>query len=111
MDELIQFFMDQHFPAPVSRALRRHGVDVLTAQEADRCGASDEDQLTFATEQDRVLVSFDTDFLELNHAGIEHSGIAWSPQEKYSFGELTQALLLVHGVLDRESMRNRVEYL
>ncbi len=50
--------MDQHFPGPVSRALARRGVDVLTAQEADRCGLPDTDQLTFATANGRVLVTF-----------------------------------------------------
>lgn len=36
MSEPLRFYMDQHFPGPVSQALTRRGVDVLTAQEADR---------------------------------------------------------------------------
>jgi predicted nuclease of predicted toxin-antitoxin system len=61
--KLLRFYMDQHFPVPVSRALVRHGVEVLTAQEADRCGLPDLEQLAFATTEDRVMVTFDTDFL------------------------------------------------
>jgi hypothetical protein len=103
--------MDQHFPAPASRGLRRHGVDVLTAQEAGRCGLPDSDQLAFATAEERVLVTFDTDYLALHQSGVQHAGIAWCQEQKYSIGQLIQALLLVHGVLDRDAMRNHVEYL
>jgi hypothetical protein len=109
--EPIRFYMDQHFPGPASQGLRRHGVDVLTAQEAARCGLPDADQLAFATAEARVMVTFDTDFLALHQAGIQHAGIAWCPEQKHGIGELIKALLLVHGVLDRDSMRNHIEYL
>ncbi len=41
MADEIRFYMDQHIPAPVSQGLRHRGVDVLTSQEAQNCGASD----------------------------------------------------------------------
>jgi hypothetical protein len=73
---------------------------------------SDTDQLAFATAAERVLVSFDPDFLVLHQSGLAHAGIAWCPEQKHSIGQLIQALLLLHGVLDRDSMRNHhVEYL
>jgi hypothetical protein len=103
--------MDQHFPGPASQGLRRHGVDLVTTQEASRCGHSDVDQLGFATANERVMVTFDPDFLALHQSGTDHTGIAWCPEPKYSVGQLIQALLLVHGVLDRDAMRNHVEYL
>jgi hypothetical protein len=107
----LQFFMDQHFPGPASRGLRRHGVDVLTAQEASRCGFPDKEQLAFATRLDRVLLSFDIDFLALHQSGVSHADIAWCPESKYSIGGLIQALLLLHGVLDQAAMRNHLEFL
>jgi hypothetical protein len=57
--------------------------------------------LAFATVEERVMVTFDTDFLALHQTGIEHAGIAWCQEQKYTIGKLIQALLLVHGVLDR----------
>lgn len=111
MAETIRFFADQHFPGPASAALGRHGIDILTAQEAGRCGVSDVDQLAFAAAEQRVIVTFDSDYLALHQAGVKHAGIAWCPEQKYAIGQLIQALLLLHGVLDRESMRNHVEYL
>jgi hypothetical protein len=83
----------------------------LTAQEAGRCGLSDTDQLTFAKTEGRVMVTFDTDYLALHQAGLQHAGIAWCQAQKYNIGQLIQALLLLHGVLDRDAMQNHVEYL
>jgi len=71
----------------------------------------DPDQLAFAAAEERVVVTFDADYVALHNAGEQHAGIAWCPQEKYRVGDLLQALLLVHGVLDRDEMRNQIEYL
>ena len=111
MAEPIRFYFDQHMWASVALGLRGNGIDVLTAQDAARWGLSDPDQLAFATAEERVMVTFDTDYLALHQSGVPHAGIAWCPQQKHGVGELIQALLLVHGVLDRDSMRNHVEYL
>lgn len=111
MAEPIRFYADQHYPIAVIRGLHRHRIDVLTAQEAGKCGYTDEQQLNFATSQGRVLLTFDSDFLALHQSGISHAGIAWCPQLKYEIGQLIQALLLLHGVVDAGSMRNHVEYL
>jgi hypothetical protein len=57
------------------------------------------------------MVTFDSDYLALHRSGIPHAGVAWCPQEKYGIGMLVQLLELLHAVADRESMRNRAEYL
>jgi len=95
----------------VVQGLRQHGVDVLTAHEAGRCGLPDTDQLAFATAQERVMVTFDTDYLVLHNSGTPHAGIAWCPATKDRIGPLIQMLMLLHGVSDRDAMKNRVEYL
>jgi predicted nuclease of predicted toxin-antitoxin system len=109
--EPLRFYADQHFPGPVVRGLRRRGLDIVTAQEAGRCGLPDAEQLALATVEERVVVTFDTDFLALHNAGTQHAGIAWCPATKYSIGQLIQMLVLLHGVSDRDDMRNRLEYL
>jgi len=109
--EVIRFYFDQHYPKPVARALGQRGIDALTAQEAGRCGLPDPNQLQFATSQDRVMVTFDPDYLALQSSGVQHAGIAWSPMLKYSIGQLIFMLVLLHAVLDRDTMKNHVEYL
>ena len=111
MAEVVRYYADQHVPRPVIEGLRRRGIDVLTAQEAGRCALPDPDQLAFAASENRVLVTFDSDFLALHQAGTAHAGIAWCPATKYSIGELIQMLVLLHGVLSADDMRNHVEHL
>jgi hypothetical protein len=109
--EPIRYYFDQHLWASVAQGLRGKGIDVLTTQDAGRCGLSDPDQLSLATAEERVVATFDTDYLALHQSGVHHAGVVWCPAQKYGIGGLIQALLLVHAVLDRESMRDHVEYL
>lgn len=111
MARSVTFFFDQHVPVAIARGLRRRGVDVLTAQEAECCGVTDIDQLRYARNQNRVLVTFDDDFLVLATSGEPHAGIAFCSATKYSIGELIRILLLVHEVLTPEDMENHVEFL
>ncbi len=111
MVEPIQFYMDQHYPHAVTQGLRQRGIDVLTAQQAGRCGLADTDQLAFATGEEWVIATFDTDYLALHQSGMKHAGIAWCPQRKYGIGMLVQLLELLHDVANRDQMRGRVEYL
>lgn len=111
MAELIHFYADQHYPAQVTSGLSRRGIDVLTAQNAGQCGAQDPDQLAFATVRGRVLLTFDSDFLTLHQAGIQHAGIVWSPATKYGIGTLIQLLVLLHSVVTAHEMVNHLEYL
>jgi hypothetical protein len=62
------------------QALRRVGFDCVTVTEAGMRGQSDESQLSFSTEQSRVLFSSNVrDFRRLDtewrRAGIRHAGI------------------------------------
>src|SRR5262245_31565324 len=111
MAEPIKFFFDQHIPDAVASALTQRGIDVLTAFQAGRCGLQDSEQLAFSLSEQRVVVSFDPDYLALAASGASHAGIAWCPATKYSIGQLIQALLMVHGVLSADDMKNGVEYL
>lgn len=99
------------FPGPSPTGLRQRGIDILTAQDAGRAGLSDAEQLAFATAQGRVTMTHDPDFLELAASGIEHAGITFCYSTKYQPGALLQALLIVHGVMSADEMRNHVEYL
>ena len=56
-------------------------------------------------------MTFDADYLALHISGVQHADIAWCTLRKYSVGELIQLLMTMHGVLDRDEMRNRLEYL
>jgi hypothetical protein len=102
--------MDEHVPSAVTMGLRLRGLDVLTAQESGLLAASDEDQLTLALSEGRVLFTQDADFLRLHASGIPHAGIAYAHQQT-SVGHAVRALMLIYQVLEPEDMQNHVEFL
>lgn len=76
---MARFYSNENFPQGTVEALRQLGHDVLTSHEAGRSRQSipDEDVLSYATEQNRVVLTLNRrDFISLhnttsgNHAGI-----------------------------------------
>lgn len=107
----MKFYLDEHIPKGVVEGLRRRGVDVLTVQEADRSGDSDEKQLAFATREGRVLVTFDDDFLRLDASGIPHTGVVFSQTGRRTAGELIESLMLIANVIESNEMKNHIEFI
>ncbi len=107
----MKFCLDEHIPKGVVEGLRRRGVDVLTVQEADRSGDSDEKQLAFATREGRVLVTFDDDFLRFDASGIPHTGVVFSQTGRRTVGELIESLMLIANVIESNEMKNHIEFI
>ncbi len=59
----VSLYMDVHVPRPVTRGLRRRGVEVLTAQEDGTARWKDADLLDRASVLNRLLFSQDEDLL------------------------------------------------
>lgn len=106
----IKFYFDEHLDGRVADGLRRRGVNVLTVQAAGRRGLSDVEQLIFATQQGRVMVTSDSDYLILAAQDSLHAGIAYV-QPGTAIGRMINDLLLLHGALTPDEMKNHVEYL
>jgi predicted nuclease of predicted toxin-antitoxin system len=106
----IRFHLDESVTTVLARLLRQRGIDVTLPADAALIGASDEQHLYFARQNDRVLVTHDVDFLRLDQGGAEHAGIVYCHQSKYAVSELLQTLLLVHSAYTSKEMPGRVEY-
>lgn len=111
MPEQIRFLLDEHVPAAVAAGLRQKGVDAATVQELGRSGLSDVAQVQFASTENWVLVTFDPDYLEMARQQMQHSGIVWCVERKYSIGQLVRALAALHAMSNQEKMQNQVEFL
>ncbi|OLP18407.1 hypothetical protein BST81_10880 [Leptolyngbya sp. 'hensonii'] len=103
--------MDQRF----IKSLEARGVDVTTVGKVRTLGFSDEEQLILATEQHRVLYTFNVgDFCQLHHKylteGWTHSGIIISSQD-YSIGEQLRRVLKLIGNKSAEDMVNQLVFL
>ena len=79
----VRFQLDEHVSPAIARALRRRGIDAITAREADLLGAPDAEPLAHAHAQGRVMVTQDDDFLSLHH---EQQPPAVTPQSLGSTG-------------------------
>ena len=107
----MRFFFDEHVPKSVSNALRQRNVDVVSVQEAGLSGRPDVQQLSFARNEHRVLVTFDADFLRIAASGVDHAGIVYCTRRSRDVGELVKGLVLLNEVLSQEEMMNKIEFL
>jgi hypothetical protein len=110
------YFDEDTSDTDLLEALRIRGVDTVGARASGMSGRDDEDQLRWATDQNRVLYSFNRgDFYRIHsewmRAGQRHSGIILAAQQRYSVGEQMRRLLRLLNTLAAEDMINRIEFL
>lgn len=103
--------MDEHIHPAVAKGLRGRGYDVLTTKEADKLGFSDEHHLEFATENERVIVTADQDFLRLAVKGIPHAGIIFLTSPEIPVGRVIQRIGKIAETLTAEDMKNHIEFI
>ena len=107
----LRFQLDEHMDGAVARGLRRAGLDIVTTHEASLMRAPDTVQLAHAHSAGRVMVTQDRDFLRLHRQGVPHSGIAYSPRDSRSIGDLIETLVLMNAIFEPEEMIGRLEHI
>ena len=107
--------MDVHVPRPITRALRRRQVDVLTAQEDGTTQWLDDALLDRATELGRVLFSEDADLLaeaaRRQRDGSSFAGVIFVHQQALSIGQCVEELEIIAKAAEPHELANRVQYL
>jgi hypothetical protein len=98
--------MDEHVHPGITKALQEHGIDVLTAQEADNLDVDDEDHLQFAYSEGRVIFTQDADFLRVTN----HNGIVYAHQ-RTPLRQIIDGLILIAEAMTEEEMKNHIEFL
>ena len=96
------FLLDEDMSYRVAEGLRQRGVDAISVHEVGRANrqVSDADQLEFATQQGRVLVTYNrADFQALDATwraqGRFHAGILWCVERsipRRAIGTLIRAI-------------------
>ena len=97
-------------------ALRKRGIDVLTALDAKMLKAPDDRQLEFAAAQARVIYSYNVrDFCRLHTEWLteskSHSGIVLAKQKQFAIGEQMKRLIRIVNSQSAEEMENRLEFI
>ena len=110
----IRFFTDEDVYGSVAPKLRKRGFDAVSTPEANRLGASDDSQLEWAAQENRVLLTFNVGhFAGIHHAWLSgsghHAGIIVSTQRP--IGDLLRRILALASGRSAEKMRDRLEYL
>mgnify|MGYP001602724507 CR=1 FL=1 len=73
----MKFLSDENIDVPAVKALKELGVDIISVQELDKRGSPDEEILNFCKENERAVVTGDSDYLRLHAKGAEHAGIVY----------------------------------
>jgi len=112
---MVRWYMDAHVPGPITRGLRRRGIDVLTAQEDDADELLDPDLLDRATTLGRVLFSQDEHLLaeaaRRQTAGEHFHGVVYVHQQKLSFRQCIEDLEMIARASEPHEWIGRVQYL
>jgi hypothetical protein len=80
----VRFCLEEHLSPKIAEAARQLGVDVVSVVELGRRGLSDEEQLTWASQERRAFVTSDYgDFRRLSarciESGSDHAGVLFLP--------------------------------
>ena len=104
-------YMDVHVPMSITRALRRKGFNVLTAQEDGASRLPDPDLLDRAFALGRMLFSQDEDFLaEVVHrqrAGRQHATVIYAHQFE-PIGKCVRDLEIILEIATSEDSRSHL---
>jgi uncharacterized protein with PIN domain len=110
----LRFYTDEDVTDLLARSLRGRGFDVVSAHEAGLRGVSDAEQLAFAAQQGRAILTFNVrDFVALHQrfvdAGDAHAGIVVSTQ--IALPELMRRMVRLLNDLRGTDLHNRLEWL
>ena len=86
MGKILLYIDEDAIDEDFVKALRSRNVDVVTVADVGMLHRSDQEQLDWATENNRVIFSFNTrDFYRLHtdllRQGLSHGGIILAPQQ------------------------------
>jgi hypothetical protein len=110
----LSFYLDENIQAALADALKTRGIDALTTNQAGNIGAEDIQQLVYAAEKGRTIISYNKrDFAMIHYEwmrnGKSHAGIVLSDQ--LPIGVILRRLMKLYYSLKPEDIKNTLEYL
>ena len=110
----IDLYLDEDVDVLVAKLMNAYGFDALTTRDAGQLGSSDEEQLAYAVNQGKALLTHNrADFEALSQeyiiVGREHYGIILAVRR--SPYEIVRRLLIILSNVTGEEMKNQVRYI
>jgi hypothetical protein len=111
----IALYMDVNIPRSITLGLRLRQVDVLTAQEDHAALLPDPALLDRATNLERVVFTFDSDFLEeasrRKQTTAPFSGVIYAHPMQITIGACIHDLELIAKACQPDELRNTLQFL
>ena len=109
-----KFYLDEDIDIALEQALTNRGVDVISTLQAGNNGNTDEEQLVFVKNENRVIITHNVrDFVILNKNFLQedriHHGIIVTDQ--LPIGMVLKRIMKLWFTLDADDMKNRLEFL
>src|SRR4051794_13228878 len=111
MPDPVRYHLDENVDPRIAVALRGKTVEVTTTPEAGLRGSTDDEQFAYAQNAGRVIVTHDEDLLSIASTAATHAGVAYCAQGTRTLGQIIETLLLIHGVLTADDMRDHIEFM
>lgn len=110
-DSTLAFYFDESVQVAIADQLIRNGIDCVTARDLEKLGDADPNHLKRATDQKRVLVTYDDDFVEMAHKGAQHAGIVFVPNRYRRIGIVVKELRKFQVQYEQQQVKNQVWFL
>jgi predicted nuclease of predicted toxin-antitoxin system len=105
------FYFDESVELAVSQQLERAGIDAVSVHSLELLGDSDDNHLQRATALNRVLCTYDQDFLRLAVSGESHHGIIFAQHQQATIGGWVHEIKAIHARMDADDLVDQVLYL
>lgn len=110
-DQAIAFYFDACVQVVIAEQLNHEGIEAITARDLKKLSDDDPSHLQRATEQQRVLVTHDDDFVKMAQRGVEHAGVVFVPTRYRKIGVVVKELRKFQAQYSRDDVSNLVWYL
>lgn len=98
---------DEHIKKAISDAVKKQGVDIHTVEDEKIKGEEDKDVLQLARDKNRVILTNDSDFLDVE----EHPGILYITSQYASIGNIVREVVRHVDQYEADEFCNAVFYI
>ncbi|MFT3879013.1 MAG: DUF5615 family PIN-like protein [Gemmatales bacterium] len=111
MARSLKFHLDENMGHAIAKSLTRRGMDVTTTSATGLIQANDPRQLLYCSQNQRVLLTCDFDFVQLHNRGISHSGIViFKDEDRQLIGPVVRFVELMWEIMETDEMSQQLIY-